>query len=80
MSASESKIESETVAVAIENGAFEAEQVPTTAAAGDSPAERHARLVRMLRKGLQRFVNDVARVLTAEDQDAIHDLDRKSVV
>jgi len=74
VSDSESKIESENAAVAIENGAPEAEPTFPAAAAADSPAERHARLVKMLRKGLQRFVNDVARVLTAEDQDAIHDL------
>lgn len=74
MSDSESKIESENIAAAIENGAPEPGPSFPAAAAGDSPAERHARLVKMLRKGLQRFVNDVARVLTAEDQDAIHDL------
>ncbi len=74
MSSSAARKESEAAAAAVENGALESRQAPATAAAGDSSAERHARLVKMLRKGLQRFVNDVARVLTGEDQGAIHDL------
>lgn len=44
------------------------------AAPGDSSVERHARLVKLLRKGLQRFVSNFARVLTSQDQNAIHDL------
>jgi CHAD domain-containing protein len=69
-----SRKEAEAVNAAIENGAAESRQPPATIAPGDSSAERHARLVKLLRKGLQRFVNDVARVLTSEDQGAIHDL------
>ena len=48
--------------------------MPAQNGAADSSSERRARLVKLLRKELQRFVNDVARVLTGEDKRAIHDL------
>ncbi len=66
--------ESGAAAAAVENGAAESRQQPATIAAVDSAAERQARLVKLLRKGLQRFVNDIAKVLTGEDPRAIHDL------
>jgi CHAD domain-containing protein len=55
---------------ALDNGA----QAAAAPAPADSRAERHERLVKLMRRQLQRFVNNVARVLTGEDQRAIHDL------
>ncbi len=56
------------------NGATQSGPAPTASTPDTSAAERHARLVKLLRKEVQRFVNDVARVLTGEDKRAIHDL------
>jgi CHAD domain-containing protein len=56
------------------NDATQSGPAPTVSKPDNSAPERHARLVKLLRKGLQRFVNDVARVLTSEDKRAIHDL------
>jgi CHAD domain-containing protein len=61
----------EAAAARLENGAMRSRPSPGS---GDSAAEQHARLVKLLHKGLLRFVNDVARVLTSQDQKAIHDL------
>ncbi|MBF6567623.1 MAG: CHAD domain-containing protein [Candidatus Binataceae bacterium] len=47
---------------------------PEAIAADDQKLKRHARLAGLLRKGLQRFVGNVASVLTSEDRRAIHDL------
>jgi len=71
VASSTARKDSEAAAAAPENGAMRSGPLP---ASSDSATERHARLVRLLRKGLQRFVNDVARVLTSQDQKAIHDL------
>ncbi len=59
---------------AAKNGALVPQPAPAASPSGDSAAERQARLAKLLRKELQRFVNDVARVLTGEDKRAIHDL------
>jgi CHAD domain-containing protein len=74
MSSNDTRKQSEASSAAVANGALQPGLPPAPVVADDSSAERHARLVRLLRKGLRRFVNDVAKVLTSEDQGAIHDL------
>ncbi len=72
MRSSAARREAETVVTAaLDNGAQAAAPASPPI---DSHAERHARLVKLLRRQLHRFVNQVARVLTGEDQRAVHDL------
>jgi CHAD domain-containing protein len=62
------------LANADDQSADDAVQRAAPAAADEPNLKRYARLAELLRKGLQRFVDNVASVLTSENPHAIHQL------